>query len=139
MSHDYSENILVQESIGKLPQEELGWEIEYANNSEQLGKNGTFGRESYKDILLVCYFRDALKMQNPWITSTQIDEAQKKFECHLSTASLMQINEEKYAIIRDGIPVTVKKADGTTDKKKTTVIDFGNPNDQTPPFPFSNR
>ena len=29
MSHDYSENILVQESTGKLSQEELGWEIEY--------------------------------------------------------------------------------------------------------------
>lgn len=42
MSHDYSENILVQESTGKLPQEELGWEIEYAYNSEQLGENGTF-------------------------------------------------------------------------------------------------
>lgn len=60
MSHDYSENILVQENTGKLPQEELGWEIEYAYNSEQLGKNGTFG----------------------------------------------------YAMIRDGIPVTVKKVEG---------------------------
>lgn len=67
------------------------------------------------------YFRDALKKLNPWITSTQIDEAQKKFESHLSTASLMQINEEKHAIIRDGILVTVKKADGTTDEKKAIL------------------
>ena len=67
---------------------------------------------------------------NPWITLTQIDEAQKKFESHLSTASLMQINEEKYAMIRDGIPVTVKKPDGTTDEKKAMVIDFSHPNDK---------
>ncbi|MDE5777698.1 MAG: DEAD/DEAH box helicase family protein, partial [Lachnospiraceae bacterium] len=130
MNHDYSENTLVQESAGKLLQEELGWEVEYAYNSEQLGKDGTFGRESYKEILLVRYFREALKKLNPWITLTQIDEAQKKFESHLSTASLMQINEEKYAMIRDGIPVTVKKPDGTTDEKKAMVIDFSHPNDK---------
>lgn len=94
MSYDYSENILIQESAGKLLQEELGWEVEYAYNSEQLGKNGTFGRESYQEILLVRYFREALRKLNPWINLTQIDEAQKKFESYLSTASLMQINEE---------------------------------------------
>lgn len=130
MSNDYSENTLIQESTGKLLQHELGWEVQYAYNTEQLGKDGTFGRESYKEILLVRYFREALKRLNPWITLTQIDEAQKKFESHLSTASLMQINEEKYAMIRDGIPVTVKKPDGTTDEKKAMVIDFGNPNDR---------
>lgn len=130
MSHDYSENILVQESAGKLLHEELGWQVEYAYNSEKLGKDGTFGRESYKEILLVRYFREALKKLNPWITLTQIDEAQKKFESHLSTASLMQINEEKYAMIRDGIPVEVKKLDGTTEEKKAMVIDFGNPHNQ---------
>lgn len=61
MSNDYSENTLIQESAGKLLQDELGWEVEYAYNSEQLGNHGTFGRESYKEILLVRYFRDALK------------------------------------------------------------------------------
>lgn len=34
MSNDYSENILIQESAGKLLQEELGWEVQYAYNSE---------------------------------------------------------------------------------------------------------
>jgi len=42
----------------------------------------------------------------------------------------MQINEEKYGYIRDGIPVTVKKPDGTIDEKKVMVIDFERPNDQ---------
>lgn len=53
-------------------------------------------------------FGQALKRLNPWLTSAQMDEAQKKMESRLSTASLMQINEEKYALIRDGIPVTVQ-------------------------------
>ena len=127
MSYDYSENILVQESAGHLLERELGWEVAYAYNKEKLGQDGTFGRTGYEEILLTRYFQQALRRLNPWITPSQIDEAQKKFESHLSTASLMQINEEKYAIIRDGIPVTVKRPDGKTEEKRALVIDFQNP------------
>lgn len=45
MSYDYSENILVQESAGHLLQNELGWEVAFAYNTEKLGENGTFGRK----------------------------------------------------------------------------------------------
>ena len=44
MSHDYSENILVQESAGHLLERELGWEVVFAYNAERLGESGTFGR-----------------------------------------------------------------------------------------------
>ena len=91
MSYDYSENILVQESAGKLLHDELNWRVEFAYNKEVLGESGTFGRKSYREILLTRYFRAALKKLNPWITSDQIDEAQKKLESHLSTSSLLQI------------------------------------------------
>lgn len=127
MSYDYSENILVQESAGNLLHDELGWDVKYAYNTEKLGKNGTFGRESYREILLVRYFHEALKKLNPWINEDQIGEAQKTLESRLSTSSLLQINEEKYFLIRDGIPVTVKKPDGQTDKVKAAVIDFNDP------------
>ena len=128
MSYDYSENILVQESAGHLLEQELGWQVEFAYNQEVLGESGTFGRKSYKDILLLRYFKQALKTLNPWINDDQIDEAKKKFEHHISTASLMQINEEKYDYIRDGIPVTVQKPNGQTEVKKAAVIDFQNAN-----------
>ena len=127
MSYDYSENILVQESAGNLLRDELGWDVKYAYNTEVLGENGSFGRKSYKEILLVRYFRDALSRLNPWITDTQVLEAQELIEKHLSTSSLLQINEEKYFFIRDGIPVTVKRPDGKTETKKAAVIDFQNP------------
>ena len=58
--YDYSENILVQESTGNLLRDELGWDVRFAYNTEVLGKNGTFGRESYKEILLLRYFHEAL-------------------------------------------------------------------------------
>ena len=127
MSHDYSENILVQESAGQLLERELGWEVAFAYNTEKLGEDGSFGRKSYKEILLTRYFREALLRLNPWITRGQMEEAQKIMQRHLSTASLLQINEEKYFLIRDGIPVTVKKPGGRTETKNAMVIDFQNP------------
>lgn len=127
MSYDYSENILVQENAGKLLACELGWDVKFAYNTESLGKDGTFGRESYKEILLIRYFKEALKKLNPWINENQIIEAQKVLENRLSTSSLLQVNEEKYFLIRDGIPVTQKKPDGQTEIKKAIVIDFQNP------------
>jgi len=127
MSHDYSENILVQESAGNLLKNELGWDVQLAYNKEILGEGGTFGRSSYYEILLVRYFRAALKRLNPWLTAAQVTEAEKKFTGHLSTASLLQINEEKYFLLRDGIPVTVKRPDGKTEIRRAAVIDFQNP------------
>lgn len=127
MSYDYSENILVQESAGNLLCDELGWDVQFAYNKEVLGKNGTFGRTSYKEILLKRYFNAALKKFNPWINDEQILEAQRILENRLSTSSLLQINEEKYFLIRDGIKVTVKKPNGETEKQTAALIDFKNP------------
>lgn len=127
MSYDYSENVLVQGAAGDLLRDELGWDVQFAYNTEVLGEQGTFGRKSYKDILLVRYFRSALKKLNPWITDDQIIEAESAMERRLSTSSLLQINEEKYFLIRDGIPVTVKRPDGKAEMKRAAVIDFKNP------------
>ena len=127
MSYDYSENILVQKSAGDLLRDELGWDVQFAYNTEVLGKNGTFGRTSYHEILLTRYFQNALRRLNPWMTDSQLSEAQKTLESHLSTASLLQVNEEKYFLLRDGIPVTVKKPNGQPETKRASVIDFQNP------------
>lgn len=46
MSYDYSENILVQESVGHFLERELEWEVAFAYNTEQLGKDGTFAGQA---------------------------------------------------------------------------------------------
>ena len=122
MSYEYSENILVQESAGNFLRDELGWNVKFAYNEEKLGIDGTFGRSSYKEILLTKYLREALKKFNPWINDIQISEAIDKLEKRLSTSSLMQINEEKYFMIRDGIKVTVNKPNGETEEKTAIII-----------------
>ena len=127
MSYEYSENTLVQESAGHLLHDELGWDVYYAYNTEKLGVNGTFGRKSYREIVLWRYFKDAVFKLNPWLTESVYEDAVKKLEHHLNSASLMQINEEKYGYLRDGIPVMVKKPNGKTEQERVQVFDFEDP------------
>ena len=127
MSYDYSENVLVQGAAGDLLRDELGWEVQFAYNTEVLGEQGTFGRKSYNDILLTRYLYSALKKLNPWLTDAQCLDAEKQLRHHLSTSSLLQINEEKYFFIRDGIPVAVKHKNGKTETRRAAVIDFRHP------------
>ena len=56
-----------------------------------------------------------------------MDETRRTLEHRPPTASLLQINKEKYFFMRDGIPVTVKKPNGRTETKYAVVIDFKNP------------
>ncbi len=127
MKYEYSENVLVQDSAAALMHDELGWDVVFAYNQEVLGENGTLGRKDYHEIVLWRYFDKALKKLNPWITDAQIAEAHQTLSSYLSSASLLQINEEKYFMIRDGIPVTVKKPNGKTEEKKAIVIDLNDP------------
>ena len=117
----------MQESAGHLLERELGWEVVFAYNTERLGENGTLGRRSYHEILLTRYVKQALTRLNPWLAARQTEEAMGKLQSRLSTASLMQINEEKYDLIRDGIPVTVQRPGGKTEEKRAALIDFQHP------------
>lgn len=126
MSTDYSEDKLIQKSAAGLMEKELGWTSIYAYDKEVLGEDGTLGRSSYHEVLLTRRFRQALKKLNPWINDKQIAEAIERMTERMSSQTLMQINEQKYQFIRDGIPVTRIKPDGTSEEIKAVVIDFDN-------------
>ena len=127
MSYEYSENILVQNSAGKVLSDKLNWDVVYAYNEEVLGENGTLGRHSYKDIVLTRYLKKALFALNDWMTEEYANAAVKVLCAYTSSASLMQTNEEKYFMLRDGIPVQVKRPDGTYETVYARVFDFAEP------------
>lgn len=127
MSWEYSENILVQNSTGSLLQDALGWEVQFAYNKEVLGENGTFGRKSYKDIVLTRYLRIALFANNDWINEEQCESAVKTLISYSSSSTLMQINREKYAMLRDGIPIKVKKPNGEQEDRRVRIFNFTEP------------
>ncbi len=83
MSWEYFENILVQNSAGRVLQAKLGWGVVFAYNTEVLVENGTLGRTSYREIILNKYLRKALFDNNKWMT----DEC-----CASATRTCMQIH-----------------------------------------------
>ena len=127
MTKDYSEDQLIQRSAAEFLEKELGWTSVYAFDKEVLGADGTLGRTSYHEVLLTFHFRKALKALNPWLTDKQLAEATERMTEHMSSQTLMQINEQKYQLIREGIPVTRVKPNGETEVMRAKVIDFQSP------------
>ncbi len=108
-------------------EKELGWTSVYAFDKEVLGVNGTLGRTSYHEVLLTRHFTKALKTLNPWLTDKQLQECVERMTEHMSSQTLMQINEQKYQYIKDGVPVTRVKPNGETEEVRAKVIDFASP------------
>lgn len=127
MSYEYSENILVQESAGRVLSDKLGWDVVFAYNTEVLGENGTLGRTDYREIVLTRYLRKALFDKNDWMTDSYCDSAIKTLCSYTSSSSLLQINEEKYRMLKGGIPVDYKRPDGTTEIRYAAVFNFAYP------------
>ena len=115
MAREYSEDLLIQKSTADLLEKELGWKSVYAFDSEVLGENGTLGRKAQNEVVLIRHFRMALKRLNPWMNDKQLVEAVERMTGYMSSQTLMQINEEKYGFLRDGVPVirsTAQRRDG---------------------------
>lgn len=127
MSWEYSENKLVQDSAGRVLRDRLGWELVYAYKEESLGENGTLGRQRYQDVLLTRYLRKALFALNSWMTEELCQTTIKTLLGTVSTQTLMQLNESKYLLLRDGVPLKVKLPGGRLEDRRARVFDFDKP------------
>ena len=122
----YSEEEAVQKPAGELL-DELGWDVHYCFDDEVLGKNGTLGRESYREVLLKRDLEFALAELNEHLTEDECEQAIKALEEVFVGDSLLQTNEAKYAMLRDGIPVKRKTEDGQVRTERARVFDFDHP------------
>ncbi len=127
MSRDYSENKLVQQSSLALLRDELGWDTALAYNQEVLGEGGTFGRKTYHDVLLLKELKPALLRLNPWLKENNLRDVVEKLEEHLTIASLMQINEDKYKLFREGVQIVARGPKGKMTNKTVRLFDFDRP------------
>lgn len=119
--------MLVQNSSGNLLHDTLGWDVVYAYNKEILGEGGTVGRKTYKEIVLVRYLKRALFENNDWLTDELCEEAIKNLMAYSSSNSLIQINQEKYAMLKDGIPIQFKKTNNEFEIRRVKVFNFKEP------------
>ena len=122
-----SEDRLVQTTFADHLKKVLGWESVYAWNQETFGPDGTLGRTSEREVVLVRDLRAALEKLNPALSEAAINEAVGKLTHHDYSRSLLQHNQAFYKLIRDGVPVSYRDAQGALRHAQARVIDFRNP------------
>ena len=121
-----SEDRLVQQTFAAHLEKVLGWESVYAYNAETFGQNGTLGRASERDVVLVRDLRAALERLNPDLPASAREQAIEKLTRIDFARSLVQHNREFYGFIHTGVPVEWRDAVGETRRERAQVIDFRN-------------
>ena len=120
-----SEDRLVQKTFADHLHDHLGWESVYAYNTETFGPEGTLGRTSTQETVLVRDLRAALTRLNPDLPATALEQAVEKLTRMDFARSLLQHNREFYGFIRGGVPVEWRDGAGETRHAHARVIDFG--------------
>jgi type I restriction enzyme, R subunit len=121
-----SEDRLVQKTFAEHLEQALGWETVYAYNAETFGPQGTLGRTSERDVVLVRDLRAALERLNPDIPFAAREQAVEKLTRIDFARSLIQHNREFYGFLRGGVPVEWREVLGETRHAHARVIDFRN-------------
>lgn len=119
-----SEDRLVQATFAEHLEKVLGWDSVYAWNQETFGPQGTLGRATERDVVLVRDLRAALGQLNPALPPSAIEEAVARLTHHDYSRSLLQHNQAFYKLIRDGVPVSYRDAQGQLRHAQVAVIDF---------------
>lgn len=121
------EDRLVQKTFAEHLEKVLGWDSVYAYKPETFGTNGTLGRSSERDVVLVRDLRAALEKLNPEIPIAARDQAVEKLTHNDLSRSLLQHNRDFYDFIRNGVPVEWRNLTGEIQHARARVIDFRNP------------
>jgi type I restriction enzyme R subunit len=119
-----SEDRLIQQPFANYLRDHLDWDSVYAYNDETFGPNGTLGRLSERDVVLVPDLDNAIAKLNPTLPHSARQQAIEKLARIDSARSLLQHNREYYRFIRDGVPVEWREASGETRHARTRVIDY---------------
>ena len=123
----FNEDTLAQETTANYLRDQLGWESVYAYNTESLGKEGTLGRSTETEVVLTRYLGEALMELNPGLPADAYQSAIRKITEATVSQSLLLTNRERYEMLRDGVVVEYRNANGDLKKERLRVFDFDNP------------
>jgi len=127
MSYEYSEDRLVQKTTAEYMEQELGWKSVYAYNTEVLGERGSLGRMHEGEVVLTRYLLEKLVELNPGHPDEAYQQAIDQLTSTSASKDLIKSNREMYKLVRDGVRVSYKAADGTKRSPRLRVIDFNEP------------
>jgi len=123
--NEYTEAKLVELPAIELFQS-LGYEHQNCFN-EKFGENGTLGRETPSDVVLVPRLKLALSRLNPDLSEEAIDLAIEELCRDRSSLNLVIANREIYRMLKDGVKVPIRMKDGSEEVETVKIIDFDNP------------
>ena len=123
----YTEDTLVQQTTAEYLESVLGWDSVYAYNNETFGPDGTLGRDSDHDVVLVRLLREKLVELNPELPADAYDDAVRQIVVIVASQTLLATNREKYDLIKDGVQVTFRNADDERVRQRLRVFDFAEP------------
>ena len=121
-----SEDRLVQATFADHLQRLLGWESIYTGNEEAFGPDGTLGRVDTKEAVLTRDLRAALERLNPDLPASAIEDAVREMTVYDIGRAVVQHNWDFYRLLRSGVPVEYRDAQGHHKSARAQVIDFDN-------------
>ncbi|MGB5806475.1 type I restriction endonuclease subunit R [Castellaniella sp.] len=122
-----NEDTLVQQTTADYLEHQLGWRSVYAYNTETFGPEGTLGRQSDKEVVLVRILDAKLRLFNPGLPEIAYQDAVRQILEVAASQSSILINKSKYLLLRDGVKVEFRNTDGEMDAKTLRVFDFDAP------------
>lgn len=124
---DYSEDLLIQAPTAEFLEKELGWKSVFAQDEGGFGPDSLLGRVSDSEVVLAREVLAALKRLNPGLPEEAYRQALTQVVQDDITKTLIVHNEEKYKLLRDGVPVNYRDAAGRLVDKRLRLIDFNEP------------
>jgi type I restriction enzyme, R subunit len=124
--HAYTEDQLVEQpAIGLLAS--IGWETVSARE-EVFGPDGTLGRDTSGEVVLVSRLREALIRLNPAIPDDAISSAVDQLLLDRSAMIPASANRAVYDLLKDGVLVSLPNhEEGGQKSDRLRVIDWENP------------
>ena len=122
----YTEDSLVEQPAIQLFAE-LGWETLVASD-EVMGASGTLGRETKSEVVLAVRLRNVLARLNPLLPPEAINAAVDELSRDRSAMTPAAANRELWALMRDGVKVSVPDAaKGGVKTERVRVVDWDDP------------
>jgi type I restriction enzyme R subunit len=124
---DYSEDILIQLPTAELMEQELNWDAIFAYDTEGCGPDSLLGWYSDREVVLRREVDATLRRLNVGLPDEAYHEALAQVTGDDLTRTLVQMNEDKYRLLRDGVPVKYRDASGQMIERRLKLIDFDDP------------
>jgi type I restriction enzyme, R subunit len=122
----YCENELVEKLAIKLISELWGDDSCHINAYSD-SEDARLGRANRSEVVLTKYLKAALIKLNPEIGEDGIAQAIEIITRSRSHLLLVKANEEVYKLLRDGVSITIRSEDGTSEPETVKVFDFADP------------